>query len=258
MESAAAYGMPFEYVKQYVFPVRATNRRAAYAEKWWQYAEARPGMRKALQGKRRFIATPRVAKHRIFVWLPAEVLANDGTIVFARDDDYFFGVLHSKAHELWALRQGTSLEDRPRYTPTTTFETFPFPWPPGREPAETEDERVFAIAQAARDLNRLREGWLNPAGLIAQAQLNKRTLTNLYNALSHYRQQVKGKQRNPQQWDKEVGGLISLEEIEELDAIHQELDRAVLAAYGWPAGLSDEQILERLLALNGERAGDVG
>src|SRR3989304_4355159 len=117
-------------------------------------------MREALKGKSRYIATPRISKHRIFVWLRPEVLANDGTIVFALEDDYSFGVLHSRVHEVWALRQGTSLEDRPRYTPTTTFETFPFPWPPGKEPKK--DARVKAIALAAKELNELRENWLNP------------------------------------------------------------------------------------------------
>ena len=130
-------------------------------EKWWQYAEARPGMRLAIKNKSRFIATPAHAKHRVFIWVAPEVLCNQGTLVFARDDDYFFGILHSRIHEVWALRMGTSLEDRPRYTPTTTFETFPFPWPPGREPAD--DPRVQAIAAAAADLVAKRDAWLNPA-----------------------------------------------------------------------------------------------
>ena len=116
-------------------PVRKNNRRKAYAEKWWQYAEARPGMRFAIKIKTKYIATPGVSKYRIFVWINKEVLCNQGTLVFARDDDYFLGVLHSRLHEIWALNQGTSLEDRPRYTLTTTFETFPFPWPPGKESA---------------------------------------------------------------------------------------------------------------------------
>ncbi len=141
----------------------------------------------------------------------------------ARDDDYFFGVLHSQlsrtlvaAH--WARRWKTD----PRYTPTTTFETFPFPWPPGQEPVD--DPRVQAIAAAARDLNAKREAWLNPPDL-APADLKKRTLTNLYN--------------DRPTW---------------LDLAHRRLDAAVFAAYAWPAGLDDEQILARLLALNLARA----
>ena len=118
---------------------------------------------------------------------------------------------------------GTSLEDRPRYTPTTTFETYPFPWPPGKEPAG--DPRVTAIADAAAELVAKRDAWLNPPGA-SEAELAKRTLTRLYNEKPTW-----------------------------LRLLHEKLDRAVLDAYGWPHDLSDEQILERLLALNLERAG---
>jgi hypothetical protein len=142
--------------------------------------------------------------------------------VIARDDDYFFGVLQSRSHESWSLRVGSTLEDRPRYTSTQTFETFPFPWPPGQEPAG--DPRIEAIADAARELVRLRDNWLNPEGA-AEAELKRRTLTNLYNQRPTW-----------------------------LDLAHKRLDAAVFDAYGWPHDLSDEQILERLLALNLERS----
>ena len=82
----------------------------------------------------------------------------------------------------------------------------------------------------------------------------KVTLTNLYNALEKYRAEIKGKQRNAKQWADAVGSEIALGLIEELDEVHRELDEAVLAAYGWPANLGDEQILTRLLALNLARA----
>jgi hypothetical protein len=143
-------------------------------------------------------------------------------VAFARDDDYFFGVLHSKVHELWALEQGTQLEDRPRYTPTTCFETFPLPWPPGKEPVD--DPRVQAIAAAAKDLVEKRGLWLNPDGA-SEAQLKKRTLTNLYNERPTW-----------------------------LDLAHKKLDDAVLDAYTWSHDLADDQILERLLVLNEVRA----
>ena len=81
--------------------------------------------------------------------------------------------------QIWALKQGTALEDRPRYTPTTSFETFPFPWAPGKEPKD--DPRVQAIAQAAKELVEQRDRWLNAEGL-SEAEKKKRTLTNLYNA----------------------------------------------------------------------------
>jgi len=225
IEDASQYHAPFEYVKEHVYPIRSKNRRRAYAEKWWQYAEARPGMRQALEGLSRFVATPGVSKHRVFVWVDSKILCNQGTLVFAREDDYFFGVLHSKVHELWARRQGTQLREAEsgfRYTPTTCFETFPFPWPPGEEPSD--EPIVRAIATAAKDLVEKRDRWLNPEGT-DEAKLKKRTLTNLYNQRPTW-----------------------------LDLAHRRLDEAVLDAYAWPYDLIDDEILEHLLALNLERA----
>ena len=214
---AALYEAPFEYVVANVKPDRIQNRRKRYAELWWIHAEARPGMRQALAGLERYIGTSMVSRHRMFRWIDGDVLPDATIIVFARNDDYFFGVLQSRVHMLWASAMGTQLETRPRYTPTTCFETFPFPHP--------TDAQREAIAAAAAELNRLREGWLNPAGLSA-AELRRRTLTNLYNQRPTW-----------------------------LDHAHRALDAAVADAYGWPADLADGEILERLLALNLERAG---
>jgi type II restriction/modification system DNA methylase subunit YeeA len=138
-------------------------------------------MRKAIENLNRYIATVRVAKHRIFVWLDDATLCSNKLIVFARNDDYFFGVLHSRIHESWSLANSSrhGVGNDPAYTPSTCFETFPFPWPPGHEPAD--DPRVQAIAQAAKELVEMRDRWLNADGL-DEAEKKKRTLTNLYNA----------------------------------------------------------------------------
>jgi type II restriction/modification system DNA methylase subunit YeeA len=201
-----------------------------------------------------------VSKHRLFAWKRVPVNSDHALAVFAREDDYFFGVLHSRLHEVWALKQGTRLETRPRYTPTTCFETFPFPRPTPPQEA--------AIATAAKELNELRERWLNPPEWTVErilefpgsaggpwsryvvnpdkngigtvryprleprdadcaAKLKKRTLTNLYNERPAW-----------------------------LDLAHKKIDAAVASAYGWPVNLSDEQFLERLLALNLERAAE--
>jgi hypothetical protein len=224
-DKAAQYELPFEYVRQHVYPIRSKNRRKAYAERWWIYAEPRPGLRDAINRKTRYIATPAVSKHRIYVWVEPRVLCNQGTLVFAREDNYFFGMLHSRIHEVWARAQGTQVREAEsgfRYTPTSTFETFPFPWPPGKEPKD--DPRVEAVAAAARELVKKRDAWLNPPDA-STAELKNRTLTNLYN-------------ENPT-W---------------LQDAHRELDDAVLAAYGWPNKLSDQDILMRLLQLNMERS----
>jgi len=213
---AALHEAPFEYVRRTVRAPRELSRSIISA--WWQHERPRPEMRAALRGLGRFIATPNLTKHRLFAWLTAEVVPDHQLIVIARDDDYTFGVLHSRVHEVWARATGTQLrevESGFRYTPTTCFETFPFPRP--------TDEQREAIAAAARDLVRLRDGWLNPPGLDPD-ELSKRTLTNLYNARPTW-----------------------------LEHAHAVLDSAVLAAYGWPFDLANPEILERLLALNLER-----
>ena len=245
---AADYEAPFGYVEEHVQPVRAKKREERTRKRWWLHTRPIPGMRVALAPLSRFIATPAVSKHRLFVWMSAPTLPDHAVIVFAREDDYTFGVLHSRAHELWALRMGTSLEDRPRYTPTTTFETFPFPWPLDTpESALTAEQRSHrdAIAAAARELDAARRRWLNPPELVraepdvvaslpprllpvdaaAARELSQRTLTNLYN-------------RRPS-W---------------LAQRHAALDAAVWASYGWDGG-SEEEVLERLLALNVGRGG---
>jgi type II restriction/modification system DNA methylase subunit YeeA len=241
---AAFYEGPFAYILEKVNPERAKNRRDAYRLNWWRHVEARPAMWAAIRSLARYIVTPTVAKHRLFGWLEASICADHQLIVVARDDDTTFGILHSRFHEAWSLRLGTSLEDRPRYTPTTTFETFPFP--EGLTPnipaaAYAVDRRAIRIAQAAKRLDDLRKAWLNPADLIriepevapgypdrilpkdadAAQKLKERTLTNLYN-------------QRPQ-W---------------LADAHEALDRAVAAAYGWPEDISTEKALEKLLALN--------
>src|SRR5215207_3230345 len=123
-------------------------------------------MRDGLRRVDRYIITPRVAKHRLFAWLPSSTFPDSATVMFARDDDYFFGVLHSRIHEVWARATGTQLREAEsgfRYTPTSTFDTFPFPWPPGKEPQE--DPRVQAISKAAKELVEQRGRWLNVEGL---------------------------------------------------------------------------------------------
>ncbi|MFZ3341686.1 MAG: DNA methyltransferase [Terriglobales bacterium] len=223
---ATLYQAPFEYVKQHVRPVRMKVKRDVYRQRWWIHAEPRPAFRKKISGLGRYIATPRVSKHRLFTWIMTDVLPDSALIAVARDDDYMLGVLHSRIHELWARGMGTQLrevESGFRYTPNTTFETFPFPWPPGKEPKD--DPRVEAIAAAARELVQKRDAWLNPPDA-SVAELKKRTLTNLYN-------------ENPTR----------------LQNAHRELDHAVLAAYGWPADISDQDILARILQLNFERSG---
>ncbi|MFN8466330.1 MAG: type IIL restriction-modification enzyme MmeI [Caldilineaceae bacterium] len=225
LSKAEKYQRPFSHVKRNVKPLRDVVRRKNHREKWWIFGESRPGMRSAISGLHRFIVSPRVAKYRLFAWASSDVVPDSRLVVIARDDDYFFGVLHSSIHEVWTLAKSSwhGVGNDPTYNSESCFETFPFPWPPGKEPQDAP--RVEAIALAAAELVQLRDDWLNPPGLSEQ-DLQRRTLTNLYN------------QRPP--W---------------LATAHQTLDAAVFDAYGWPHDLADEEILARLLALNLERAG---
>ena len=226
---AAYYELPFEHVRTHVKPLREGNRDAQRRKAWWLFGRSGGNLRSAIAPLDRFLATSRVSRHRIFVWLDADVRASNKICVFARQDDYFFGVLHSRPHEVWSLRMGSwhGVGNDPVYTPTTCFETFPLPWPPGQEPAD--DPRVQGVAAAARELDAKRRAWIDPPGETDQAVLKDRTLTKLYNARPTW-----------------------------LAHLHAALDRAVWAAYGWegdPAETADEAILGRLLALNAERAG---
>jgi type II restriction/modification system DNA methylase subunit YeeA len=221
---AALYELPFEYVRTVVKPLRDESRDRLMHQNWWLHGRTRPAMRKALAGLKRCIVTPEVAKHRIFAWTETGVVPDHKLHVIARDDDYFFGALQSRAHEIWTLSTCSWIGkgNDPSYNSATTFETFPFPWPPGHEPKVSP--LVEAIADAARELVAKRDAWLNPPGA-REAELKKRTLTNLYNARPAW-----------------------------LADAHRKLDEAVFAAYGWPSTLTDAELLERLLALNHQRA----
>jgi type II restriction/modification system DNA methylase subunit YeeA len=243
---ACLYEAPFKYVQAHVKPLRDKNRRARRQQKWWQHGETVPGLRNAVSSLSRFIATPRIAKHRLFVWKPVQLLPDCQIVAIARNDETTFGILHSRFHELWALRLCTWLGvgNDPRYTPSTTFETFPFPegLTPDIPAAEyANDPRAQKIAAAAERLDELRNNWLNPPDLVsrvpevakgypdrilprdeAAAQVLKtRTLTNLYNERPVW-----------------------------LDHAHRALDEAVAEAYGWKSTMSDDEILTRLIALN--------
>jgi len=262
-QEASLYEGPFWHVDLAVKPERLTNRDQQRRTHWWRLGRSGEDWATASAGLTRTIFTPRVGKHRLFSFVSGTTLPDSAVVGFARDDDYFFGVLHSRFHETWARAQGTQLREREsgfRYTPTTCFETFAFP--------EATEQQKTDISTAAKELNELRENWLNPPewtttrvlefpgstdgpwsrfvvnpdargiGTVryprieardeeCAKKLAKRTLTNLYNERSAW-----------------------------LSHSHAKLDAAVAAAYGFDVDLTDEQILEKLLALNLHRAND--
>ena len=264
-EDASLYEKPFEHVVEHVKPTRVHLRRDWHRIHWWCHGDPRPAMKRNLKNLTRCILSPRVSKHRIFAWFSSATIPDSAVVAIARADDTTFGILHSRFHELWSLGLCTFLGvgNDPRYTPSSTFETFPFPV--GLTPADTKGQPVAEgnlllppvtvehlptavnIASAAQRLTSLRENWLNPAEWIERvpemvggypdrilakpecaAELKKRTLTNLYNTRPAW-----------------------------LDNAHKALDKAVAEAYGWmdyTPDMSDEEILRRLLTLNLERS----
>lgn len=251
---ASLYASPFHHVAttrdedgKTVQELREALGERAH-ERWWEPHWPRPEMRSRIERLGRYIVTAETAQHRVFAWLSYPVLPDKNLIVVPREDDLMFGILQSRFHAAWALRKGSDLEDRPRYTHTTTFATFPFP--DGMTPdLDIETARAHrhaaAIEAAAARLHELRDAWLHPRNLVverpevapalparhvavddaAQQQIARRTMTALYNERPAW-----------------------------LDHAHRELDVAIAAAYGWAANLTDDQILERLFQLNQERA----
>ena len=243
---AALYEAPFTYVTEHVKPTRQGNRIEKLRSYWWRHENPRPQMWQALQGLPRYIATPRVAKHRLFVWCDVRICPDTRVVVIARDDDTTFGILHSRFHNIWSLKLCSwhGVGNDPTYNPTTIFQTFPFPdgLSPDTPAADyADDPGAVVIAEAARRLVELRDSWLNPPEWVEWADepvpgyprrpvprdeavakaLKKRTLTNLYNIRP--------------QW---------------LADAHVALDAAVAAAYGWDVGISDDDALRELLGLN--------
>ena len=243
---AALFEAPFTYILKHVKPIRMRNREKASRDYWYRHWNPRPTMWAAIRPLSRYIVTPRVAKHRLFVWIDSRVCPDSAVIAIARDDDTTFGILHSRFHESWSLRLGTWLGkgNDPRYTPTTTFETFPFPEGLSPDvPATQYVDNPYAssIAKAANELNALRERWLHPPEWVqwidepapgfpkrpipcsadAAVSLRERTLTQLYNVRPTWLQNA-----------------------------HAKLDAAVAAAYGWPSDIAEDDVLTALLELN--------
>jgi type II restriction/modification system DNA methylase subunit YeeA len=272
-QDAALIVEPFEHLVEHVKPMRLAGQRESRKINWWRLGEPSPALRKALRDLPRFVATPRVAKHRVWVQLPTVVLPDVQVVVIARADDTTLGLLHSRFHELWSLRLGTSLEDRPRYTPTTCFETFPFP--AGLTPADTAHQRTetlptgalipadlppetrphaSAIAQAAQRLVALRDAWLNPPEWTDRVP----EVTPLGMETSPYPDRIVAKPGFEKELAKRTLTNLYNQRPAWLAQAHDKLDAAVAAAYGWgdyTAVMADEEILRRLLALNAARGG---
>lgn len=217
---AAEFELPFEHIADVVRNERAGAREAEAREFWWHHWNPRPDMRRALSGLSRFIVTPRVSKHRLFTWADASILPDCQLVAIASECDTMFGVLHSRVHELWTLRMCSYLGvgNDPRYTVRSTFRTFPLPNGVGFAPAAADRTKLDEIAQVAREL------YLKRTQAMGSGE-GSRTMTTLYNERPTW-----------------------------LRNLHEDLDRAVLAAYALPVDASDDSIISALLILNRERS----
>ncbi|MFO0608506.1 MAG: type IIL restriction-modification enzyme MmeI [Polyangiales bacterium] len=224
----------YQRVLETVKPERDHNPREVRRKNWWLFGETVPLLRGALRGLRRYIATPETARRRYFVRLDESVLPDNAVVVIASDDPFHFGVLSSRIHAAWALAAGGGLGVRhePRYSKTRCFDPFPFP-----EAAAAQRKRVADLAERL-DAHRA-------ARLAEHPSL---TLNALYATLAKLRAGEALADKDKALHDQ---GLVSV-----LRQLHDELDAAVFDAYGWPATLTDEEILERVVALNAERAAE--
>ncbi|MGH7194252.1 MAG: type IIL restriction-modification enzyme MmeI, partial [Candidatus Saccharimonadales bacterium] len=232
-ESEARKEFPslMQYVMDYVRPERLQNRDRTFLEKWWLFGRPRPELRSANRGLKRYIVTSEVAKHRVFVLVDWPETLIDGSVIgVASADAYVLGVMSSRSHVLWALEAGGRLEDRPRYQNGPCFDPFPFP-----DASNAHREHIRSLGESL-DAHRKRQQVAHP----------ELTITDMYNVLEKLRS---GEALTAKQKIVHEQGLVSV-----LKQIHDDLDAAVAEAYGWPVDLRDEEILQRLVALNAERA----
>ena len=224
----------YQWVLDKVKPERDQNNRDSYRRNWWIHGEPRKDLRPALAGLPRFIATVETTKHRLFQFLPAATLPDNMLIAVALEDAAWLSVLSSRFHVAWALTAGGRLGygNDPRYNKSRCFDPFPFP-----DPTEAQKAHLRSLGEQL-DAHRKAQ----------QAAHPKLTLTAMYNVLEKLRagERIEGKDREI--YDQ---GLIGI-----LRDLHDQIDAAVADAYGWPADLTDDDILHRLVDLNRQRAAE--
>ena len=242
----------YQWLHERLKPERDQNNRATYRDSWWVFGEPRKDFRPALASVTRYVATIETSKHRTFQFLSKSVLPDNMLIAIALPDALWLGLLSSSAHVAWALAAGGRLGvgNDPRYNKSRCFEPFPFP---SDDTGLTPDlsTRIRTLAEQL-DAHRKTQ----------QAAHPDLTLTGLYNVLEKLRS---GEALNAKDKLIHTQGLVSV-----LKSLHDDLDAAVLAAYGWAdlqAALADhtqadaraaavETLLERLVALNARRAAE--
>lgn len=208
---------------------REWNNRKSYREKWWIFGEPRGDLRPALEGLTRYIATVETTKHRVFQFLDVSILPDNMIVVIADADAATIAVLSSRVHTQWSLFSGATLEDRPRYSKSRCFDPFPFP--------DLSDVQRQQLREAGEELDALRKRVL--------ADHPDLTLTGLYNVLEKLKGGIVLTDKDE---DVKQRGLVLI-----LKELHETIDGLTMDAYGWPRDVSDQQVLERLVALNADR-----
>lgn len=229
------YPRQLQHLATTVLPIRRHNARESYRRAWYIFGEPRSRMRQALRNLRRYIVTLETSKHRIFRFLDGATVPDHSLFAIATDDAAILGVLSSRIHVTFAASAGSRMGvgNDLRWRNNSCFDPFPFPiWP-----SSSRRQRVIRIAEA---LDGLRSE--------QQARHPGLTLTGMYNVLEKLRS---GEPLTPKEKTIHEQGLVSV-----LKKLHDDLDAAVFDAYGWPHDISDEQILEKLVALNAERAAE--
>ena len=241
-ESRSKYPNCYQRLYDTVRLERSVSRDPYLRDNWWLFRRTNMQLRSGLAGLKRYIGTTETAKHRTFSFIDGAVLPDQKIRVVTSDDAFYLGVLSSTTHVAWALASGGTLEDRPVYNNTRCFETFPFP---GQDTGLTPEVRD-RISNLAEQIDTHRKTVMANSGA---ADL---TLTGLYNVLEALRE---GCELTAKEKAIHTQGLVGV-----LKDLHDELDTAVLQAYGWAdlhAGASDTpELLERLVALNARRAAE--
>lgn len=221
----------YQQILDTVKPERLEKKRDNYRENWWVFAEPRSKLRATMKGVARYIATCRTAKHRLFGFMEGDILPDAKLIAIGLDDGAALAILSSRIHVVWATAAGgwLGVGNDPTYNHAQCFNPFPFP-----DPTEAQKTTLRALGEEL-DAHRKDRQKTHP----------KLTLTAMYNVLEKLRARdpIEGKDREV--YDQ---GLIGI-----LKDIHDFIDAAVAAAYGWPADLTEDDILHRLVALNRTR-----
>jgi hypothetical protein len=248
------YPVLYQHLYNTVRPIRLQNRESSRRDQWWLFARSNEKLREAKKSLKRFIATPDTSKYKPFVFIDADTLPDAQVYCICSDDAFILGILESASHQLWLKFTAPTLEDRPRWKPAAVWNPFPFP-----APTEAQKTKIRDLAEQL-DAHRKRQ----------QAAHPELTLTNMYNVLEKLRL---GETLNDKEKITHQQGLITI-----LQELHDDLDRAVFAAYGWDdlatqlvgkAGATtplpdkpeeqaqaEEELLSRLVALNAERAAE--